>query len=829
MTARNAFGNLQLDATGQQIDADVKANTTAVTAALATLASQGTAQAVLDVLTAAQNPTKQALVVSGVRDKFRDGFTTGTVAAPVDPAVWKLVNEAPDSGDGTGHIVIPGGDSQGAAYLRVSLSPFSAGTSVHLVSRDKFALPIRHAWGVSMSQRSLGQEVIFGLGEGLDSDPTLGLNRLPQPADLPIVGTVTTTGSLATITVNNHGLKGNDRVVLIGNTEKRLDIGPVYVTVVDANTFTVPTTVGASTFPAGGVVRLADPTAQLNNAAVQLWGDNATVTNATYAARRNGTKARMLTAQGSNSSTPTQANTSPYSDAWLAVGPAEIWANIDEVAWRSWSDGNGGPSGYNKIQQSIPDETLSYRLYCRAKNLDNLSRPIARIVSAVKTGATTSTFTTDVPHGLVASDQLSITGIRNQTDFPTTGTQVTTVVSPTVFTAPVGPATTATDTLGGTVWLNRGGVSSPGLLGQVPSSLTKTGSILTVVGQATWSGVNPGDYVNLHGSITTPAGNFDGAYKVLRTVGATLELAYTGTLPDQASFNTGGTVLKRTDVRLHFARILAHTRLMTEVVGGRGSNADNNNAVPVSLTSGSATISINSPLMFTSAAEFAPLSVANLLASGVFTQPTVDTSVNANARYGAVRVLVGHVAANTHGYLTLEQSTDNTTFRETHRVPVPSDFVTALHSFDFPLMQRYWRVKFTNGAVAQTAFYLAASGLRVEPLRDTAKSLVFPLTAAAGGALSASQSNIFPTLDLGQNNSWNTVRLWSYADVAGTVFIDESLDGSTWRTVGLGTTINAGSAIRVEQQIATRYLRVRYVNGATAATAVTVAATLISL
>lgn len=829
MTARNAFGNLQLDATGQAIDADVKAVKTSVDAVDADIKANTTA-----VSAALTQGDGGATWITGTKTKFRDGFTTGTVGQPVDPAVWKLVNESPDSGDGTGHLVMPGGDSQGAAYLRVSLSPFVAGSSVHLASIAKFPIPIRHAWGVSSSTRITGQEIIFGLGEALDSDATLGLNRLAQPADLPIVGTVTTSGTVQTMTVTNHGLKGTDRVVVLGNAEKRLNVGPLYVTVVDANTITVPNTLAASTYAAGGVVRLAEPTGLLNNAALQLWGDNTTATQATYTSRRNGTKPRVATGAGAVTNFPTQANASPYSDAWLAPGPFEIWANIDEVVWRSWADGNGGIAGYTKFQQSIPDETLSYRLYARAKNLDNMSRPIARITSISKAGGTTATVTTDVTHNLAVGDQVGIWGVRNQTDFPNTGTwNVASIVSATQFTISVGATIpTITDSFGGAVWLNHGAFPVPTVLNQVVQNITKVGSILSIGGNGSWANVLPGDYVNLHGTITSGTGNnFDGAYKVLRLNGVTLELAYTGALPDQLTYNTGGQVIRRTDVRLHFARVLSHSRVMTEVIGGRGNTADNNNSVPVAITGG-VTLNINPPSLLTTVSEFASLTVTNLIANAVFTQTAVDTGVNATSRYGSIRALVGHVAGQTPGALTLEQSTDNVTFRETHRIPIPSDFVTALHSFDFPLQQRYWRFKFTNGATAQTAFYLAAQTLRGEPLRDTAKTLIFPMTAVAGQALALSGTFTSAVLDLGQNHSWSVARLLASSDQASAasgVAVQQSMDGAAgWfnSTAGANT---AGGAALVEEKIACRYLRVVYVNGATAATTLRLSMSLVSL
>jgi hypothetical protein len=812
MVARNAFADLATEET-----------LAAVRDALGPQATEETVASIAATLTAVQNPTGTALTVSGTRDKFRDGFTTGSTAQPVDPAVWTLVNEAPDTGNGRGHLVLPGGDAQGSAYLRVSLSPFTAGSSVHLVSKESFTIPIRHAWGVSMSQRIVGQEVLFGLAE---ADPgatdTLGLNRLPQPADLPISGTISVTSNIGTVTVPNHGLKGNDRVLLVGNTRKELDVGPVYVTVVDANTITVPIVLANAAYPAGGVVRTIDPTGLVANAALQLWGDSATVTNASYVGRRNGAKYRVLTGAGTITSTPVQNNTSPYTDAWIAAGVSEIWANLDEVTWRSWSDGVAGMAGYNKMQQSIPDETRSYRLYARAKTQDNVSRPIARVVSAVKAASATATITTDVPHGLVVNDTVSVTGVRDQANFANVGGSVLTVPTATTFTMTMGGASTATDTSGGVVWLNRGGVQAPGFGPQPVQSISRANGVLSVNCTSAPTIASPGDYVNLHGmngvNGALVAANYEGAYKVLRITGSTMELAAPG--PDFATFNTGGTIIKRTDVRMHFARILSHTRLMTEVVGGRASTTDQNNAVPVSITV-APTLNVNATLLPV-VNEGAPLTTTALLAGASYSQTALDTGAGSSSRQTMVRVIVQHVAANTGpGSLVLEESTDNATFRETRRVPVPHEIdSTRFRVFDLPLTLRYWRLKFTNGGTAQTAFYLGYASFRGQsPQLDRT---VLPFVFANGTQVAAGATFNSAIIDLGVQHNWDVARVLIQSDQSSApsgIAIQQSPDNANWfqTTTSALTVASAGSvstAPPLEDRIVSRYIRVLFVNGA---------------
>jgi hypothetical protein len=75
-----------------------------------------------------------------------------------------------------------------------------------------------------------------------------------------------------------------------------------------------------------------------------------------------------------------------------------------------------------------------------------MSRPIAKIVSIVKTGTTTATVTTDVPHGLLTTSYVTIKGVRDQTNFPnlTTATVVASTPTTTTFTIVIGGAVTAT-------------------------------------------------------------------------------------------------------------------------------------------------------------------------------------------------------------------------------------------------------------------------------------------------------------------------------------------------------------------------------------------------
>lgn len=76
------------------------------------------------------------------------------------------------------------------------------------------------------------------------------------------------------------------------------------------------------------------------------------------------------------------------------------------------------------------------------------------------------------------------------------------------------------------------------------------------------------------------------------------------------------------------------------------------------------------------------------------------------------------------------------------------------------------------------------------------------------------------TQDNGSNGSapgsgYSKFRAMAYADQAGTIAIQQSRDGITWRTTVGPTAVVAGAGTVIESLITRRYTRVQYVNGGT--------------
>lgn len=521
-------------------------------------------------------------IIGNARSKFRDGFAAPGTEQP-NPDTWILEEDTPGA-----HIINQGGDSAGSSYLRISLDPFIEGDGLTITSKRKFQYPMRVGFGVTASQRIQGQEFFVGM---VAVNPDGTIPRTVEVEDKPITGaTATVASNVATFTLTNHGLKGGDRINIIGCADHRMNVGPVVVTIVTQDTFTVPITIGnASYSTVGGIVRTIDPLRYAENGVGFLW-ESTTSTTYSFVSRRNGAKFRTSSIGGA-STNATQSNTSPYTDAFNSAGNFEMYLSMDEIVHRSFaSDSTAGMNSYGKYTQGIPDEELDYAIHVRARTLAGFTKPVARVVTAAKAGSTTATITTDVPHGLAVGDYVQIYGTRDQVNFANLGAQtaIASVPSATTFTLVWGSSVTAS-TAGGAVFVNHGQVAAPGTYGQSIQSISRTNGILTLNGNTTWATPVPGEYVNVYG-LEPAAAEYEGAYKVLRLAAAVLELEAPG--PNFGSITTGGAVIRRTDIRLHFSRVMDYTRLVTEVVAGRGNTSDVNGGLPVSIT-GSATVPVS--------------------------------------------------------------------------------------------------------------------------------------------------------------------------------------------------------------------------------------------
>lgn len=570
---------------------------------------------------------KKAIATGNALVKFRDNFFNATPDLNVWDEQW--INQGSS-------FVRRGGNSSGSGYMQISLDPLTPGSEYVLTSKQAFRYPIKTFSAVSASQRIIGQELEISL-VGCD---TAGLVEYRLPVDdMPISGTVTITSNVATINfATPHGLTGGDRVIVKGCAEVRLNVGPVIATVVTSTQITVPCTLANGTYTAGGFVEFADYSKNSKNAAGTLF-ESATATNTSFFTRKNGSSVRN-TALTTASTAATQSNTSAYTEAFNSAMFNELHYNMQEVAlFGKASDSISPTAGALRYTNTIPDEEISYKIRIRAKNLNNLTVPIAKIVSIAKTGTTTATVTTEQPHGLSTGKYVQIYGVRDQVNFPnlTSITTVASVPSSTTFTIIIGTASTTSST-GGVVAINNGSVGLPGALGVSIQSISRTNNIFYVTLNTTTTVPLPGEYWQIHGCDATSMGLYDGAYKVLRVNGAVLELeSYSNpTGADFGAINCGGAVFKRTDYRVHFIQAVEYTRHFVELFNQTGS-ADGNRALPV-LTASSSIISTVSTVASSNAAI--PLIVADIASAAITTTATSTAVTPASGTAYSVMVAV---------------------------------------------------------------------------------------------------------------------------------------------------------------------------------------------
>ena len=450
-----------------------------------------------------------------------------------------------------------------------------------------------------------------------------------------------------------------------------------------------------------------------------------------------------------------------------------------------------------------------------------------KIVSAVKSGSTTATITTATPHGLTVNDYIIVIGIRDQTNFANQASQVVvaSVINSTQFTVSFGASATATS-YGGFVARVQGAnipanLTSPAVqTAQV--STTSFGNVLILVAATNWSWP-VGDYVNVYGVRDNVSGadlGVDGTYKVGDVFNTTLTLLPIGTttLPTTfAATNAGGTAIRRTDVRLSYARIFQYVRERVELL----NRSDAFSSVPVVLNGGFVSSGNITPINLNT---YSLLTSTNLASSATYTGSSTNaaaTTTSSTVYFTAVAVAVQHTAGFGPGTLFFEvgsetTSTAPTTWYPQFVVPIPSN--ASWQNFTFPLTTRYYRVRFVNGSVAQTSFRLATMQIYNGALGG---DLTYPdrlLIPLSTNTLAANAAFTSGTLDFGESN-----RL--YKSMTATVFADQasatngfqiqvSRDGSTWRTITQAT-VTASTLTVITADLVYRYARVVYTNGAT--------------
>lgn len=477
-------------------------------------------------------------------------------------------------------IIAVDGNALSASYLVISKCPLTPGSVSMVETVDTFGMPIEMSAGISFSQRTLGQEFAV---EIVDVD-----TPITPPADMAIASIQQTTTTLTITTAAPHGYYPGARVGIRDCLDSRVNYPSLVVA-----TAPTPTTMTLTAGPGGTIPSLsAGPSTSgflyarsalgyAQNGTSQIFESTNTSNASFYIRSESGDVLPSGTVNGNHSVTiaglgRVQPVNTPRTYAFQPTSEFRLALQADRVQWYdSPVDSVAQATNRAMRTQVIPDPANTYKFRIRATNNKALTVPVGRIVTAVKTGSTTATITTDVPHGLTVADQIVVYGIRDQAaaSFPnlTTATAVASIVSPTQFTVVIGTASTVTSYGGFVARVNGGNLGSAlGYSAVIAQSAVLASGVLTLTGNTNWSGILIGDYINVHGCGNAVDGaslGVDGPWRVRDVATTTLVLEPIGSTVPPADFgatNCGGGVIKRTDMLVSFVRIFDFDRLRVE-------------------------------------------------------------------------------------------------------------------------------------------------------------------------------------------------------------------------------------------------------------------------
>lgn len=139
--------------------------------------------------------------------------------------------------------------------------------------------------------------------------------------------------------------------------------------------------------------------------------ENASATNGSFYIRSQSGDVLPSGALAGNHSTTlgstasVQAINAALAYAFQPTTEFRLSAFVDGLQWTDGAiDAVTGFSHRLSRSQVVPDHNKNYKLRLRATNNPSRTQPVAQIVSATKTGTTTATVVTDVPHGLTTGD-----------------------------------------------------------------------------------------------------------------------------------------------------------------------------------------------------------------------------------------------------------------------------------------------------------------------------------------------------------------------------------------------------------------------------------------
>jgi len=569
----------------------------------------------------------------------------------------------------SGDLAYADGNAAAASYLVFSKSPLNPGTESFIEGNLPFTIPAEFVVGLSLSQRTLGQDFSIELVSVEQSSISL--------PDIPISSISQSTTTLSVTTTVNHGLSVGRAIGIAAVNDSRFNYNSLVVASVPApNQFTATAgpggtiaSVTAGPFTTGYVFQRS----RLGGAndGVSMIFENATAAQASFYTRSEaGDAFPSGTIAGNHSATiattaSVQLINSAYQYAFSPTTEYRMILQPDRVQVQDQAiDVQTGSTARMIRTNVVPNPAKQYKLRIRASNADSYPVPVGQIVTAVKTGTTTATVTFDRPHGLTTADVIVAYGARDATNFPniTTATAVASVVDAVTITVVWGGAVTAT-TYGGYVARVQGGnlMSALGAVAQTVqsaalSTLSDGTRELLLVGSANWAtpATTIGDTLELVGCrdiVTGASLGIDGPWKIanVATTNLTLVLPYSGQRSLSADFattNCGGGLIKRTDLRISYFRAFNFSRERIE--WAQRPITDVSGSIPAYITGG-ATLNVTPGALVAGTAAIGDVGVqyratSTGAASGAHIVSAVGTNA-ANIKAAAGRLL-GFVLTN---------------------------------------------------------------------------------------------------------------------------------------------------------------------------------------
>ena len=169
---------------------------------------------------------------------------------------------------GSGDLISSGGNTNASKYISIAKSNLNTGQITILASKQSFRIPAKVNLTLTSSLAPTFNEFFAGIVK-VNSDGSIATETLPTPLAMP--ATISVTSNVATVVINNHGLRPNARVSFGGMARSSLNINAVQISVINENQFSFPITVANGTYNAGGFVYVQEPGYNFSEFSAMQW------------------------------------------------------------------------------------------------------------------------------------------------------------------------------------------------------------------------------------------------------------------------------------------------------------------------------------------------------------------------------------------------------------------------------------------------------------------------------------------------------------------------------------------------------------------------------